>query len=204
VTTALAAPALVPAPRPAGSVWWARITRRSLAPVEHSLVAVSSARFAAGTPVDLSALDARGRRPTGWLVDLRYRTADGAVVGIDIAGATLPLWFTEMHHGGAPIPAVTLAAHTGGDVPAGALVPPRDRGTRHGALRWQVRSGLVESMTVPPESPPCPIDAVLPVVADVLATLRGWPRPHGDLRPAAPATPRGVERLVGDLPARLI
>jgi len=208
VTAALAAPALAAAPRPAGSVWWARITRRGVAPVEHSLVAVGSGRFPGGTAVDLSALNARGRRPTGWLVDVRYRATDGAVVRIDVAAEPAPAgpapWFTESHHAGDPIPAVTLAAHAGGGVPEGTLVAPREQGTVLGAIRWQLRSGLVEAITVPSGLPTPGIERMLPAVADVLAVLRGWPRPHGDLRITEPAVPRGVERLVGDLPARLV
>jgi hypothetical protein len=179
VTTAPAAPALVSAPRPA-SIWWARVTRRSLVPIEHSLIAVDSDRFRAGTPVDLSALDARGRRPTGWLVDVRYRTANGAVVRIDLADHLTeePVRIAEMHHAGAAIPAVSLAAFT---TTGGELL---------GALRWQLRSGLVESLTVAPRG--AGTGRLLAVTADALATLRGWPRPHGDRsghRPSAIGAP---------------
>jgi len=38
-----------------------------------------SERFADGTPVDMTAIESRGRRPLGWLVDVRYRASDGAV-----------------------------------------------------------------------------------------------------------------------------
>src|SRR3954453_3382477 len=104
VTAAIALVPRHPAPEPTG-VWWARITRRGTAPVEHSLVAVHSDRFPAGTPVDLSALNARGRRPTGWLGDTRYRPADGAVVRIDVADSVCaqPVWFSEAHHSAAAI-----------------------------------------------------------------------------------------------------
>ena len=171
-------------------MWWARITRRGVAPVEHSLVAVRSARFPAGAAVDLSALNARGRRPTGWLVDLRYRTVDGVVVRIDVAPGlcALPLSFTELHHADSLLPAVTLAAHLGRSVA--------------GRLRWQPRSGLVETLAVPLAGRG--VEQVLPVVADALATFRGWPALHGDIRISEPVVRRGVERLVGDLPARLI
>jgi hypothetical protein len=209
---ALLVPELVPAapPEPSGGVWWARITRRSADPAEHSLVAVRSDRFAAGTPVDLSALAARGRRPTGWLVDLRYRARDGVVVRVDVAPelADLPrgIWFSETHHGGAPIPAVTLTAHTGGTAPAGALLAPRsDRGTVLGSVRWQVRSGLVEDVDVRPGFRGRGIDRVLTAVAGVLAVFRGWPALDGDLTERPLARPhRGVERLVADLVPRLI
>jgi hypothetical protein len=203
MTAALAVPAGAPAPRPDPGVWWARIARCLADPAEHSLVAVLSDRFPPGTPVDLSALDARGRRPAGWLVDLRYRARDGAVVRLDVAGelSDLPVWFTETHHAGAPIPAVTLAAHVGGDVPPGSLLAPLSRPAA-GRLRWQLRSGLVEDLTVEPGS--AGIHRLLPVAASALAVLRGWPPLLGDFRATEPVMRRGVERLVGDLPARLL
>jgi hypothetical protein len=193
-------------------VWWARITRRFAGPGEHSLVAVRSGRFPAGTPVDLSALDARGRRPTGWLADLRYRARDGAVVRVDVAPDVAPrlpggLWFTESHHAGAAIPAVTLTAHLGGGAPAGALLSPRsDPGTVLGSIRWQLRSGLVEAVDVRPGFRDRGTDRVLTTVAAVLATLRGWPPLDGDLtqRPLADDGPAGVERLVADLVTRVL
>lgn len=203
MTLALAVPASGPAPRP--GLWWARIARRRAAPGEHSLVAVCSERFLPGTPVDLAALDARGRRPAGWQVDLRYRTRDGAVVALDITPGLcrLPLWFTEAHHAGAPIPAVTLAAHVGGDVPPGSLLAPCGR-TAIARLRWQLRSGLVEGLTAEPCFLGTGVDRALPVAAAALAMLRGWPVPHGDLRVTHRPARTGVERLVGDLPARVI
>jgi hypothetical protein len=169
-------------------------------------VAVASGRFPAGTPVDLSALNARGRRPAGWLVDLRYRAGDGTAVRLDPSPdlGALPLWFTETHHAGAAIPAVTLAACVGGDVAPGSIAAPRPAGTLVGRLRWQLRSGLVEGLAVEPAFRGAAVDRLLPVAAGTLATLRGWPFPHGELRAAEPAVRRGVERLVGDLPARLI
>jgi hypothetical protein len=207
--TALALPLAPPDAQP--GVWWARITRRFADPGEHSLVAVRSHRFPAGTPVDLAALDARGRRPTGWLVDLRYRSRDGVVVRIDVAPdlGDVPrlLWFTENHHAGAAIPAVTLTAHTGGTAAAGALLPPGGAaGTVLGSVRWQLRSGLVETVDVRPGFRDRGTDAVLTAVAAALATLRGWPRLDGDLteRPLAEDEPAGVERLVADLVTRLV
>jgi hypothetical protein len=213
VTAAIALAPPVPAPctDPAG-VWWARISRRSTDPVEHSLVAVNSDRFPAGTPIDLSALNARGRRPAGWLVDLRYRTRDGAVVRIDVAETVadprLPIWFTESHHGGAAIPAISLTASTGGAVAPGALVAPLHDGAGHqlGSIRWQLRSGLVESLTVSPAQRGRGIGRLLTVAANALCTLRGWPGLDGEpvecSVPAAAPTP--VERLMGDRVPRLI
>lgn len=193
------------------AVWWARITRRGTDPVEHSLVAVHSGRFPAGTPVDLSALDARGRRPAGWLADVRYRTTDGAVVRIDVADTVadlrMPLWFTETHHAGARIPAVTLAVHTGGGVAAGALLPPQGRrGTRLGSVRWQLRSGLVDTVDVEPAFRGRGTDRLLSAAATTLAMRRGWPALTGDLaeRPSVPDGPTGVERLLADLLTRVI
>jgi hypothetical protein len=213
VTAAIALAPPVPAgcPDPA-AVWWARITRRSTDPVEHSLVAVDSRRFPAGTAVDLSALDARGRRPAGWLADLRYRARDGAVVRIDVADTVadprLPVWFTETHHAGAAIPSVTLTASTGGPTPPRALVPPRHSGAgrRLGSLRWQLRSGLVDTVTVLPDVDGRPIGRLLAVTADALCTLRGWPAPNGtpDERPPATTACSRVERLMGDRVTRLI
>jgi hypothetical protein len=211
VTAALALVHPFPAPEPTG-VWWARITRRGTAPVEHSLVAVQSDRFPAGTPVDLAALNARGRRPTGWLVDVRYRTADGAVVRIDVADTVadpgVPVWFTESHHSGAAIPTVTLTAATGGSIPPGALVPPQSTGTgwQLGSIRWQLRSGLVDTITVHPDPRGRRIGRLLPVAAGALATLRGWPALTGDLTERAPADdrPTGVERMLHDRVTRLI
>jgi GNAT superfamily N-acetyltransferase len=211
VTAALALVHPSPAPEPTG-VWWARITRRGTAPVEHSLVAVCSDRFPAGTPVDLSALNARGRRPAGWLVDLRYRAADGAVVRIDVADTVadpgLPVWFTETHHSGAAIPAVTLAAGTGGSIAPGSLVTPQHAaaGRPLGSLRWQLRSGLVDSLTVHPDAEGRRIGRLLVVAAGALATLRGWPALTGDLteHAAAAERPTGVERMLSDRVTRLI
>jgi hypothetical protein len=239
VTAAIAFAAPAPAVSPeSAALWWARITRRGADPVEHSLVAVNSDRFPAGTPVDLSALDARGRRPAGWLVDVRYRACDGAVVRIDVADTVaepgLPIWFTETHHAGASIPTVTLTACTGGPTAPGALVPPRCRGTgpQLGSIRWQLRSGLVEGLTVAAPYRGQRIGRLLAVAADGLRCLRGWPALHADGRltdPAAdwlaaspaywrprltarthhladvdPEAPTGVERLLADLPSRLL
>src|SRR5688572_14491345 len=76
-------------------VWWARLAHRDTDPVEHSLVAVGSGRFRHGSAVDLTAVDPRGGRPAGWLLDVRYRAADGAIVRLQaspgLADPGLPL-----------------------------------------------------------------------------------------------------------------
>lgn len=117
--------------------------------------------------------------------------------------ADLRLWFTEVHHAGALVPAVTLAAHIGDDVPPGSLLAPSPR-TPIGTLRWQLRSGLAEGLTVVPGLRADRVGRLLPIAARALAALRGWPPVHGDFRMRQPAVRAGVERLVGDLPARLL
>lgn len=181
-----AVPPAPSAPPETPAVWWARIARRCADPVEHSLVAVNSDRFPDGTPVDLAALGAHDRRPSGWLVDLRYRAADGAVVRIDVAMSVaepgVPLWFTVVHHAGDPVPAASLLAFAGEHCPPGALVQPQDvpgHGARLqdrvGELRWQLRSGLVESVSVEHDWRRRGIGRVLATVAEALRVLRGWP-----------------------------
>lgn len=118
-----------------------------------------------------------------------------------------PFWFTETHHAGALIPAMTLAAHTGGGIPAGSLLPPQtDRGTRVGAIRWQLRSGLVEDVEVARAFSGRGADRVLAAAARALAARRGWPPLLGDVteRPLRATGPTGVERFVADLVPRLL
>src|SRR4051794_41535062 len=91
-----------PAPTTDG-VWIARLARRvPSGNDEHSVVLVNSDRFPTGTPVDFSDQDCRGRRPSGWLADVRYRACDGHVRSIDVSGAVAtpapPLWFAEIAH----------------------------------------------------------------------------------------------------------
>lgn len=132
---------------------------------------------------------------------LRRRAA-----GAGVAALPVSLWFTETYHAGALIPSVTLAAHTGGGVSAGALLPPQGaRGTRVGAIRWQLRSGLVESVEVAAEFYGQEAGRVLAAAARALTGRRSWPALHGDLTERPPvAGPTGVERLVADLVPRLI
>src|SRR5687768_7609633 len=95
-------------------VWWARLRHRHVVPDEHSLVAVGSGRFPHGSAVDLTAVDPRGRRPTGWLVDVRYRAADGRIVRLEaspgLAAPGMPLWFAEIAHATSDIPSASLVA----------------------------------------------------------------------------------------------
>ena len=167
-------------------VWWARLAHRDAGPVEHSLVAVGSARFPHGTPVDLTAVDPQGRRPTGWLVDVRYRAADGCVVRLavapEVAAPGVPLWFAEVAHATSDVPSASLLAFRGDAFPAGALVTPPQvcaRGLaltdRVGELRWWTRSGLIETIAVEPELAGRGLDRMLTGLAGGIATLRGWP-----------------------------
>lgn len=141
-------------------------------------------------------------REETWWSRLAPRRAEPGVLGLPV-----PLWFTEIHHAGALIPAVTLAARTGGGVRTGALLPPQgERGLRVGAIRWQLRSGLVESVDVAADFHGQGVDEVLAAAAGTLAALRGWPALVGDLteRPLVVDRPTGVERLVADLVPRLL
>ncbi|MGY1740373.1 MULTISPECIES: hypothetical protein [unclassified Blastococcus] len=170
---------------PPASVWWARVAEHGPASREHSLVAVNSERFADGTPVDLTALESRGRRPAGWLVDVRYRTTDGAVVRID-ASETLaelcpPLWFVELHHATSNIPASSLLAFTGGAFRPGVVVTPREvaaagvrMADRIGEVRWYNRSGIVDAVSVEPALRRRGVGTVLVTAAEALRVLRGW------------------------------
>lgn len=178
-------PSRSPAPGTA-TLWWARLAHRGRGgPAEHSLVLVNSDRFPDGTPVDLSAQDARGRRPAGWLVDVRYRACDGQVLRVDVAEAvaapTVPLWFAEIGHATSGVPTVSLVAFAGDAYPAGTLVGPHDvarRGLRMsdrvGEIRWWTRSGVVETVAVEPAFRRQGIGRVLATAAEGLRTVRGW------------------------------
>jgi GNAT superfamily N-acetyltransferase len=166
-------------------VWWARLAEQGPASGEHSLVAVHSDRFPDGTPVDLTALQARGRRPAGWLVDVRYRTADGAVVRVDLADESADrcpsLWFTEVHSATSGVPSVSLLAFRGADVRPGSLLGPHQvaaLGLRTAdavaEVRWWTRSGVVDTVRVIPELRRRGVGRAMVTVAEALGALRGW------------------------------
>jgi hypothetical protein len=166
-------------------VWWARLRHRDVEPEEHSLVAVGSGRFAHGRAVDLTAVDPRGSRPTGWLIDVRYRAADGRIVRLDaspgLADPGLPLWFAEISHAVSDIPSTSLVAFQGDAFPAGTLVTPPEVTARGlavtenvGELRWWTRSGLIETLTVDPEVAGRGVGTLLTGLAGGIAMLRNW------------------------------
>ncbi|MGY1698596.1 hypothetical protein [Geodermatophilus sp. SYSU D00766] len=177
-------PLVEPAPETT-ALWWARLLRRGPGPVEYSLVAVNSDRFPDGTPVDMTAVDARGRRPAGWQVDVRHRAADGRVVRIDVAEEISdrcpPMWFAEVHHASSPVPCTSLLAFRGTAFRPGALVglhevaaagvAPTDRIAE---VRWWTRSGLVDDVTVEPVYRRRGVAQTLLTAAEGLRFLRGW------------------------------
>lgn len=167
-------------------VWWARLRHRDVDPEEHSLVAVGSGRVAHGSAVDLTAVDPRGTRPTGWLVDVRYRAADGRIVRLDaspgLADPGLSLWFAEISHAVSDLASTSLVAFQGNEFPAGTMTTPAEvaaRGLRltdHVAeLRWWTRSGLIETVAVTPEVAGRGVGSLLGGLAGGLAMLRNWP-----------------------------
>jgi GNAT superfamily N-acetyltransferase len=148
---------------------------------------VASDRFRDGTAVDLTAVDPRGRRPAGWLVDLRYLAADGTVVAAEVservADPALPLWFAEVAHATSDIPAASIHAFTGGALPPGSFVTPREvaaRGLRMadriGEIRWWTRSGLLDVLAVQPAGHGHGVGRALGHLAETLAVFRGWAR----------------------------
>jgi GNAT superfamily N-acetyltransferase len=177
-----------PLPVPAAgttALWWARLLRRGPGPVEYSLVAVASDRFPDGTPVDMTAVDARGRRPAGWQVDVRHRAGDGRVARIDVAGELSercpPMWFTEVTHPSSAVPAVSLLAFRGTAFRAGSLVGPHELaaagvrvGDRIAEVRWWIRSGLVDTVSVSPAHRGRGVARTLVTAAEGLRFLRGW------------------------------
>ncbi|WP_409331227.1 hypothetical protein [Trujillonella humicola] len=167
------------------AVWWARMADAGPASAEHSLVAVNSDRFADGTPVDMTAIESQGRRPSGWLVDVRYRATDGTVRRIDTAASLSelcpPLWFAELHHATSNIPATSLLAFGGPAFRPGVVVTPREvaaagvrMADRIGEVRWYNRSGIVDTVTVAAEVRRRGIGSVLVTAAEALRVLRGW------------------------------
>jgi hypothetical protein len=166
-------------------VWWARLAHRDVDPVEHSLVAVGSGRFEHGWAVDLTSVDPRGGRPTGWLVDVRYRASDGRIVRLQassgIADPRLPLWFAEIAHATSDIPSASLVAFRGDEFPEGTLVTPSEvtaaglaMTDNVGELRWWTRSGLIESVSVTAEASGRGVGRLLVGLAGGIAMLRNW------------------------------
>ncbi len=166
-------------------VWWARLAHRDTDPVEHSLVAVGSGRFPHGAAVDLTGVDPRGGRPTGWLVDVRYRACDGRIVRLHaspgLADPGFPLWFAEIAHATSDIPSASLVAFCGDEFPAGTLVTPTEvcaagltMGDNVGELRWWTRSGLIESVSVTAEASGRGVGRLLTGLAGGIAMLRNW------------------------------
>ncbi len=170
----------------AAPVWWARLAHRDRDPVEHALVAVGSGRYRHGSAVDLTSVDPRGGRPQGWLVDVRYRAADGGIVALHaspgLADPGLPLWFAELAHATSDIPSASLIAFRGDAFAPGTLVTPGEvctRGLRMadavGELRWWTRSGLIDTVTVVPELAGRGVGRLLTGLAGGIAMLRNWP-----------------------------
>ncbi len=183
-------------------VWWARLAHRDVLPVEHSLVAVGSARLPHGTAVDLTAVDPRGGRPTGWLVDVRYRACDGRIQRLEaspgLADPSLTLWFAEIAHATSDIPSASLVAFRGDAFPPGTLVTPSEVTARGltmaengGELRWWTRSGLIETVTLDADLAERGVGRLLTNLAGGIAMLRNWPplvdsmAPHPGLTPGA-------------------
>ena len=177
-------PLAEPAPETT-ALWWARLLRRGPGPAEYSLVAVNSDRFPDGTPVDMTAVDARGRRPAGWQVDVRHRAADGRVTRIDVAEELSdrcpPMWFAEVTHATSAVPAVSLLAFRGTAFRPGSLVGPHEVAAagvrvtdRIAEVRWWIRSGLVDTVHVAPVYRRRGVARTLVTAAEGLRLLRGW------------------------------
>ena len=177
-------PLAAPAPE-STALWWARLLRRGPGPTEYSVVAVNSDRFPDGTPVDMTAVDARGRRPAGWLVDVRHRATDGRVTRIEVTGELAdrcpPMWFAEVTHASSAVPAVSLLAFRGTAFRPGAVVRPHEVAAagvritdRIAEVRWWIRSGLVDTVTVEPVYRGRGVARTLVTAAEGLRFLRGW------------------------------
>ena len=162
---------------------WVRVTWRSTVPEQHSLIAVDPDRCPDDAPVALRAPD--GARPAGWLVDVRCCGRDDAVLRIDVSPAVavpgLPIWFAEVHLASSGVPAATLLAFTGGGVSAGRLLRPHEVALRRlamadhlAAVRWQLRSGLVESVFVREGWRGRGLGRLVVTAADGLRALRDW------------------------------
>ncbi len=68
----------------AAPVWWARLAHRGTCRVEHSLVAVGSGRFPAGTLVTPGVVAARGLAMADHVGELRWWTRSGLVEDVRV------------------------------------------------------------------------------------------------------------------------
>lgn len=162
---------------------WVRVTWRGTVPEQHSLIALDPDRCPDDAPVAQRL--PLGERPAGWLVDVRCCGPGDAVLGIDVSPDVAvpdpPVWFAEVHHGSSGVAAATLLAFAGGGVRAGALLRPHQvalRGLAMGdhvaAVRWQLRSGLVDSVLVRPGWRGRGLGRLVVTAADGLRALRDW------------------------------
>lgn len=176
----------------ATTLWWALITRSGGRNCERSLVAVNSDEFPDGTAVDVTGR-ASADRPAGWVVDVRYRGTDGTPLEVAVAGSVggsdLPLWFVARDDGSGLLPATSLLAfHGGGFAPGQVVAPPeaaaRGLGRQHsvGEIRWNPRSGVVDTVVVDEAARGRGVGRHLVTAAEGLRTLRGWPPLRSDGR----------------------
>ena len=104
------------------AVWWARLAHRDALPGRalagrRRLGALRARLRRSTSPRSIPA----GGRPTGWLVDVRYRACDGRIVRLEaspgLADPGLPLWFAEIAHATSDIPSASLVAFRGDEFP---------------------------------------------------------------------------------------
>jgi GNAT superfamily N-acetyltransferase len=175
------------------ALWWALITRSRGRDGERSLLAVNSDEFPDGTPVDATSVVDGERRPAGWVVDVRYRSGNGAPLHVSVAPAVaahdVQLWFVALHDGSALLPAASLVAFIGAGVPAGSLLslhevpaPALRQAARVGEIRWYPRSGVVDTVVVDEAARGRGIARHLVTAAEGLRGLWGWPPLRSDGR----------------------
>jgi GNAT superfamily N-acetyltransferase len=133
------------------------------------------------------------QRPTGWIVDVRYRSRDGVPVGIQVPSSLtkhdLPLWFVAVHDSSRELSATSLLAFQGAGITAGQVVPPHEaaaRGVRQpdcvGEIRWSPRSGIVDTVRVDRAAQRRGVGRHLVTAAEGLRVLWGWPPLRSDGR----------------------